>query len=343
MRRRTSFVVVLSVLLSGCSLHALTGDMMSEYTWLHVNPYLLSTDDTGMACETATGTSGMLLAYSRVTDTPHKAAIGVYLTSAGCIEAQAWEAELDTLRALRAGQSEEAMDARARQKRALGQAAHRLYASWNHMIAHYGDPAAGCPEFEDDSDELAWFMGHLAGASSVQHDRAAAAVVNIPLDVPAHAAKGIACLDDAKWFGVPSALQASVWLSVPGATPEGEDPWATLDKAIAHADASGVRMAYLLKAKAAMGTGNVALAKATIKALVAAQEAKAPPAQWTLLDLTAREQSRAISDRLWTEATGHRTPHRGLGQFWDDASDMVEDDGLLDDIDTEESAEESSP
>jgi len=343
MRRLTSLVVVLSALISGCSLHAMTGDMMSEYTWLHVNPYLLSTDDTGMACETATGTNGMLLAYSRVTDTPHKAAIGVYLTSAGCAEAKAWEAELETLRALRAGKSEVAMDARARQKRALGQSAHRLYASWNHMISHYGDPAQGCPEFDDDSDELAWFMGNLAGAASVQHDRAAAAVVNIPLDVPLHAAKGMSCLDDAKWFGVPSALQASVWLSVPGATPEGEDPWATLDQAITHADESGVRMAYLLKTKAAMGAGDITLAKATIAAMVASQEAKAPPAQWTLLDLTAREQSQAISDRLWTEATGHRTPHRGLGQFWDDPSDMDEDEGLLDDIDAEESAEENTP
>ena len=211
------------------------------------------------------------------------------------------------------------------------------------MKAEYGDPALGCPKFDDESDELAWFMGHLAGASSVQHDRAASAAVNIPLDVPLHAAKGIACLDDARWFGVPSALQASVWLSVPGATPEGVDPWETLEEATKHADASGVRLAYLLKAKAALGAGNVALAKTTIKAMATAQASQAAPEQWTLLDLTAKEQAQAISDRLWTEATGHRTPHQSFGQFWDDASDMVEDEGLLDDIEAEESAEESSP
>lgn len=321
----------------------MTGDMMSEYTWLHVNPYLMGSSDTAMACETATGTSGMLLAYSRVTDEPHKAAIGVYLTSAGCAEAKAWEAELETIRALRAGQSEIAQDARSRQKRSLARSAHRLYEAWKHMKAHYGDPALGCPEFDDETDELAWFMGHLAGASSVQHDRAAAAAVNIPLDVPMHAAKGIACLDDARWFGVPSALQATVWLSVPGATPEGQDPWAIMEQGLRHADESGVRMAYLLKAKAAMGAGKVDLAKATIKALAEAQATKEPPEGWRLLDITAREQAQAISDRLWTEATGHRTPHQGLGQFWDDPSDMEADEGLLDDIEADESAEESTP
>jgi hypothetical protein len=338
-RFASCIVIVFGMLLSSCSMHAMTGDLISEFTWMHVNPYLLSTNDTAMACETAVSTGGMLLAYSRVTDMPHKGAVGTYLTAAGCAEAEAWEAELETIRALRGGDAEAAQDARIVQKRAHGLAAQRLYAAWTHMKALYGDPAVACPVLEGPSDELAWFMGNLAGASSVEHDRAAAAQVNVPLDVPRHAALGIACLDDATWFGIPSALQASVWLSIPGATPEGRDPWATLDEAMKLGEASGVRMAHLLKIKAAMGAGKIDVARATIKVMVAAQEAQEPPSEWRLLDLSAREQVQALSDRLWTEATGHRTPHRGLGQFWDDESDMVADEGLLDDIDEEETPE----
>ena len=68
-----------------------------------------------------------------------------------------------------------------------------------------------------------------------------------------------------------------------------------MEQGLRHADESGVRMAYLLKAKAAMGAGKVDLAKATIKALAEAQATKEPPEGWRLLDITAREQAQAIS------------------------------------------------
>ena len=192
------------------------GRHMSEYTWLYVNPYLMGSSDTAMACETATGTR-MLLAYSRVTDEPHKAAVGVYLTSAGCAEAEAREAELEPSAPY--GQVSEIVDTRAHAKSARSRSAHRLYEAWKHMKAHDGIQRWGV-RIDDETDELAWFMGHLAGASSVQHDRAAAAAVNIPLDVPMHAAKGIVL---GRREVVRRALSASGdrRLSVPGATPEG--------------------------------------------------------------------------------------------------------------------------
>ncbi|NYT46426.1 MAG: hypothetical protein H0A75_00595 [Candidatus Methanofishera endochildressiae] len=36
------------------------------------------------------------------------------------------------------------------------------------------------------------------------------------------------------------------------------------------------------------------------------------------LDKVATIQLQAVSDILWTEATGKRTPIGGLGTFWDD-------------------------
>ncbi len=51
-----------------------------------------------------------------------------------------------------------------------------------------------------------------------------------------------------------------------------------------------------------------------------------------LLDEFTALQLQAISDRLWTEATGKRTPISGLGTFWDDpkkAVDTINIDDML--------------
>ena len=43
-----------------------------------------------------------------------------------------------------------------------------------------------------------------------------------------------------------------------------------------------------------------------------------------MLDVVATQQVLAVSDRLWTEATGSRTPVGGLGTFWDDVAPEAE-------------------
>jgi hypothetical protein len=53
-----------------------------------------------------------------------------------------------------------------------------------------------------------------------------------------------------------------------------------------------------------------------------------------MLDIVATKQVLAVSDRLWTEATGSRTPIGGLGTFWDDqspAEEALDIDDLLGD------------
>ena len=39
-----------------------------------------------------------------------------------------------------------------------------------------------------------------------------------------------------------------------------------------------------------------------------------------MIDAIAEILVTGLSDRLWTENTGKRTPLNGLGTFWDDAS-----------------------
>jgi hypothetical protein len=51
-----------------------------------------------------------------------------------------------------------------------------------------------------------------------------------------------------------------------------------------------------------------------------------------MVDAMATQMILAISDRLWMENTGHRTPMGRLGTFWDDQKKAVETmdlDGLL--------------
>jgi hypothetical protein len=45
---------------------------------------------------------------------------------------------------------------------------------------------------------------------------------------------------------------------------------------------------------------------------------------WRFVDAMATDMIVAVSDRLWVENTGHRTPMGQLGTFWDDQREEVE-------------------
>ena len=51
----------------------------------------------------------------------------------------------------------------------------------------------------------------------------------------------------------------------------------------------------------------------------AANDKKINP-EYRMMDVMAGSIISGISDRMWTEATGRRTPLGGLGTFWDDAA-----------------------
>jgi hypothetical protein len=83
---------------------------------------------------------------------------------------------------------------------------------------------------------------------------------------------------------------------------------------------SGVRLAQAIEVVIADGSGNEERLRDAIRRH--AQSVKTMPSnpQYRMLDIVANQQVLAVSDRLWTEATGSRTPIGGLGTFWDDAS-----------------------
>lgn len=315
----------------GCSVASLTGDVMSAYTVEHLSPYLLAHRDLGMACETGVSMGSYLLSFERVTEAPDKAAVSTLLAAGMCAEEVAWQEELRGLRALFEGNAHESRDARVAEKRAHAVAAQRYHRAFLAMVSAYREPGAECPSLEEE-DQLLWLLGLLAGVQSVQHDRASGGLAGVPMDVPAKASRGATCLPNAHWWGVPDALQAAIWLSVPGSSPPNARPWDQLDAAVEHGATQGVRLASALYAQAAVTVGDEARLRQAIVRFAQGVHDPNKGKNYQMLDAVAERQLLAASDRLWTEATGHRTPVGSFGEFWAPPSATTEDTDLLDDL-----------
>ena len=119
--------------------------------------------------------------------------------------------------------------------------------------------------------------------------------------------RAAACLDDERWWHVPSALQASAWSIIPGSGPAGVDPWTAADEAADKGDASGVRVARALQILVAANSGHTDIVERALKAHATSLSTVPQDPDWALLDEYARLVSLHQSDILWTDATGHRT------------------------------------
>ncbi len=331
--RKISQLALFLLLASSCrsTLYSQTGKIVGGYAVDHMMPYLLGSDDADFACSTGTGLGGFALSFERVTDPPNRAALSVMAAAALCSEAGAREKELDYLLAIQQGKSAAAEDARIAEKRLRARAARRYHASWNRLVQAYGDPTVSCPEFESESDKSIFLLGLFSGVEAVLNDRAAEGDAQVPLDLPRLAAKAAECLTDQAFWGVPSALKAAVWTSVPGATPAGSDPWAVLEAAAVAGDATGVRLARAMQIESLNGAGRQDDVKRALAALAKSEAAVPSAAPFRLLDANAHLIALHMSDRIWVTQTGHRTPMGSLGTFPGGAA-AHEDSGLLDDL-----------
>ncbi len=320
-------VAVLSIFgLTTCSIYGMAGDKVADYSQEYLIPHLMSTDDLEMSCATGASMGGVLTSFSRVTDSPDKIASATMLTAGICAELNAREYELESLRALKEGRGGSAQDARIAEKRAHATAAKRYYKGAQHMIAAFGEMGGDkCPKFEDE-DELIYLLGIFSAIQAVLHDRSADGAVGVPLDVPSKVARATHCLDNEKWWGVPKALEAAVWTSVPGTAPDGADPWKQHREASKIGEQKGVRLAHAIEAISAAGVGKTDVLRQVITDHANAIKDKPADAKWKLLDETATGYIWFMSDRLWTEAMGHRTPAGSLGTFWDAVQEKADDD-----------------
>lgn len=292
---------------------------MAGYSSAHAVPYVLSLNDTDMGCATGEAMTPFLMSFSRVTNPADNVGVLMYSSAATCAEQKAWDHELSYLRAVRAGNASEAEDARELEKRSYAIAAQRQYKAYKHMEAYF-DVKVGeeCGDVDDREDQLIWLMGIVSGLQALNSQLASLSDQGIPTNIASKAGRAAACLDDADWWGVPSSIRALVWTMVPGVMPKGQNAWERLAQSSKQGENNGVRLAHVFQALAALNAGNTELVKDVIRAHVASLKSMPVRKDAAMLDRIATLTLRSISDRMWTEQTGHRTPTGRFGKFPDD-------------------------
>jgi hypothetical protein len=285
-------------------------------------PYLMTTDDTKIGCVGGEALTPLMLSFEAVTTPPDELAVLVHMVGGGCASNRAMDFELDFLRLSKAQEITAAQDVRIQSRRWHGIAAERYYKGYQALIRAMGEPGDKCPNFANDQQEFVWMIGTVVGLQAMLADAQGGSTVGVPRDIVGKATRGAGCLDtkegNQKWWGLPKAMRATLWTILPGDMPPGTDPWQVLAEATKIGELEGVRLADALMAIAAFTASNTQLTKDVIRKHAESKKRIASSREYRLIDMMATEIITALSDRLWTEAVGHRTPISGLGTFWDD-------------------------
>lgn len=300
------------------------GDTLSGYAKERGVPYLLATDDVALSCAMTQSFASFLLSFSQLTSSPDKLAILFYLMAGNCTEFEAWQAQLRYLRAIYAGNSIAAQDARIVQQRYLAQAARRQLKSYHYLTVVYAQPGDECPLLKTDNDQLYWLLGLISGLQAALNDIAAAGKANVPLAIGGKIERAAACLDSQKWWGIPAAIQATLWLTIPSHKASDKHAKQVLNDSLQTAVEQGIAINHVFLAQVYLGLGNNAKVKQVIRDYSELKLLTAASQDYQLLNKIAKLQLQHISDRLWTEATGKRTPIGQLGRFWDDPATAVD-------------------
>ena len=311
-------MAVVAVMLSGCGLiYKPTGWVLTSYAQDQAVPYALASGDPDLtACGSGKGLNQLIGSFGPVIGRPSKVMVAVGLLAGACSEAKAHEADLHFARALRAGNTEEARDARIKAQRYYRTTALRRYQVYKDTVDAFGEIGEGeCPSFGDDTVEAEFMSGVLTSVQGLLSDIQASSSVGVPQNIARKAGRAITCLDNEKWWGVPQAVQAVVWLTVPGTTPDGKDPWAELKQAADLGEKKGMPLAATFYALAGYGQSDVAKEKEGIRQVAHIYNDVEPPADYLLLVEIGYQQAQFLSDRIWTKQTGKRTPFQGLGTF----------------------------
>lgn len=320
---RAMLALMVLVTLTGCSsIYRTTGWFAYDFTEDYAIPFTMQGDDPELACSMTSAMSQLLMTFTELTYTPDRAAVTMNMMMGSCAEERAQEEVLAYFRAFKAQNINEAKDARIREKRIYAMAADRQYKAYKHMVAEFGEPGGQCPKLKADR-EIFWVLGNIAGMQAVMSDLRSQSVVNVPKDIAMKAVRGMQCVDNIKWWGLPQALQAGLWIMMPDTGPKGVDPWAEMQNASAIATASGVRMVHAIEVVIADGAGDQKRLRDAIRNHAASLKLKDSNPKYRMMDLVASRQVLAASDRLWTEGTGARTPVGSFGTFWDDAKKPI--------------------
>ncbi len=323
-----------SSLMTGCA----TVERSMTNTALHlieerISPEFQKIDDVNMGCSSTVALMPLMAGMRGFYGDPNLMESVLLTGAAVCSDAQATEEELRYMRAQREKRSDEALDARIAQKRWLEISARRQYASFERMRKHiereysvkYGEK---CPGFKREIDELDYLLGTIAGLQAIQNDIASQQAVGVPTDIPPKVGAAMECLSNEKWWGAPLALKAVVWSSVPGAS-EGKDVKGAFDKAMMLGEVKGVRLAHVMAAISAQSADDKDRLKAIIRRFASVKDYH-PNKEYRFLDEISASLILGVSDRLWTQNAGTRTPTASLGKFWDDSTASADVDNFLD-------------
>ncbi|MBV1881825.1 MAG: hypothetical protein KUG82_09340 [Pseudomonadales bacterium] len=318
------------LVLGGCThIYNLTGSAIVKYGKDQMIPYFLSTEDPYVACAMGESLSPVLLSFGEVTD---QMTTVIALASGMCADLQSRESELRYLRALRKNDPIEAEDARIQQKRYTALAAKRMVEGYNALVRVYGEPGGKCPKLKGFDNQLFWMIGLMDGMQAVLADVSSDSKSNIPMGIIPKVLEGVKCLDSEEWWGLPEGISSLVLILLPTELPPGvTDPYKDLAHSIQVGKNKGVRIGQMLEAALYENQGKTEELKAVIRDHVQTKEKVPGDPALRFLDEMATMQIRLISDRLWTEATGKRTPYGKLGTFWDDpkTSSALDIDDLI--------------
>lgn len=319
----TASVVALSTLtMSGCALvESATSGVTLNILEEGFTPPALQMGDVDMSCTFATANGPLVGAARNFYGDPSLMETVLMQSASVCSDAKALEEELRYIRASREKRSDDAQDARINQKRLLATSAHRQSDAFQRMRTkleqkYFFKYGSNCPRFKRDFDEMVYLLGSVSGVQAVQSDMGAQQAVGVSLDIPPQVEFAMTCLDNKKWWGAPQALRAAIWSIIPGGS-DGKDVKGTFENSMVLGERAGVRLPHVMAALAAQSADDGAAVRAAIKRFASVENFKVNK-DYRLIDAIAEVQMMNISDRMWTQNTGSRTPINSLGKFWDD-------------------------
>lgn len=319
-------LISLAALMSGCT-HNMVRDMagsgMVSFGNDYITPWFMASEDTDVMCAMGEGMGAMTFPLAPATDPMVPM---LTLASGMCADERSKEEELRYIRAMRKNDTETAQDARTMQKRWAEVAARRQYFGYKATIRHFGEPGDECPEFDDRNEEMSYLFGLLGGLQAFQTDLANGGTAGVPLDTMPKVFRGLDCVNSDEFWGMPEAVKAAATImksNIGGDKTELAGGLDTLNKASELGKSKGVRMVQLMEATVYYTMGDVEKTKAVIRDHVNTKKTTPANPDLKLLDEMATRGIKLISDKMWTQATGQRTPYNALGTFWDDKAEST--------------------
>lgn len=323
-------VILFTFIFSGCStIYNVAGRGVVAFGEQQLMPSFMASNDTEVVCAMGEGFSPAMMSFGEVMD---EMVPMLTLASGLCASNKASQEKLRYLKAIRKNDAVEAQDARTMEKRYHALAAKRQYTGYQAIVRAYGEPGGECPALNDYHTQLNWMMGLLVGMQALMADVASEGSNNIPFDIAPKVLRGIQCLDSEKWWGVPEGVEALAMILLPTDIPANIDPYQKLTDAVEVGNSQGVRLVQMLEANLHSSKGDTENLKRVIREHVQTKKDNPGDPSLRFLDEMATEQILLLSDRLWVDNTGRRTPFGKLGTFWDDGqtqSSAMDIDELL--------------